>query len=250
MVLASRVRSAARSASQDGLTVVELVVAAAMFAVVTTAFASALMSATSSSGADRARVTAANVADRQAEFLRSAGAVQSMQGRTSTVVTVAGVPYTVVSDVQWIRLGTTVGPCDGGSGTSDTLAYQRADVTVTWPNMGRVQPVTSSTLVLPRRETSTSPGTIGVKVRNSAGVAQPGHVVTLTLPDGTTQQRTTDSVGCAFFSHLQLVSYTASLNTPGYVDEANNPTPSQGVPLTETEPGPAIATFTYNKTTG
>jgi hypothetical protein len=125
-------------------------------------------------------------------------------------------PYTVTLDVVWTAPNNTTSSCNVPSG-GGALAYKRVTVTVTWPDMGGVAPVTSQTLLTPPSGSyDPDEGHVLVRVldRNAAPLA--GQTVTLTGPEAASQPTTAE--GCTFFAYLEPGDYDVSLTTAGYVD--------------------------------
>lgn len=238
-----------------GTTLIEVIVALTVFSLIATAVLTMLLNSLQTTRSNRSRVAAANLAAREIEIVRdrfaspvngpktvTAGQVVNPDplpgGTAGSPLVVDNVPYTVTRSAQWQSQGATSGPCDGGA--SGQLAYLHVTVTVTWPRMNGVVPVTSSTLLTPPLGTYNSgTGHVKVKVTDALGAPEAGQTVTLT--SGSFQQTSAD--GCAFFAFLAPGSYTASLNTLGYVDPSWNQTPSQ--PVTVTANSVAPATFAY-----
>jgi hypothetical protein len=199
---------------------VELLVAVTVFALVFAAVSLGIGRALELNRGNRNRSTGAYLAARQLEEARSKPFDQVTLGRTTCVYTTAACnlpsPYTVVQDVVWTAPGNTTSSCNVPSG-GGSLAYKRVTVTVTWPDMGGVAPVTSQTLLTPPSGSyDPNEGHILVQVfdRNAAPLA--GQTVSLTGPETASQPTTAE--GCVFFAYLDPGDYDVSLNTSGYVD--------------------------------
>ena len=241
--LMSRIRNDDR-----GLTLIEVLIAMVLFAIVAAAVVAGLSSALKTARLDKNRVAAANLAAREAEIARNefyatAGGPMTLAA-TSTVVNphqfaggtaggplnVDAVPYTVTREVRWLPAGSGKSACDGGSAISyPTLSLT---VKVSWPGMGSVPPVQTSTILTPRKGIlSSSLSFVGVKVLDAAGLPAPGKTVLLSGPGGSASD-TTASDGCAVFPVATTGTYDASLNLAGYVDFYGDPTPSKSVVVT------------------
>ena len=234
-----------RRGDDAGLTLIELMFALVIFAIVAAATVAGLTLAMNTGRLDRNRVAAANLAARELEIVRNefnATATGPMTVAAQNYVTnpnplpggTAGQPlvvdhvdYTVTRNAQWLPAGTGKSACDGGSAiTYPTLAVH---VAVTWPRMDGTQPVTSNTILTPRKGVlSSSMGFVAVKVQNSAGQPADEQQVLLAGPGGSFTD-TTASDGCAVFSITTGGTYTASISEPGYVDYYGNSSPSQTV---------------------
>jgi prepilin-type N-terminal cleavage/methylation domain-containing protein len=208
-----------RPGRQDGYSIVELLVAITVFALVFAAVSLGIGRALDVNRGNRNRSAAAYLAARQLEEVRARAFDTVALGRTTCVYTTPScnlpAPYTVTQDVAWTAPGSTTSSCNVPTG-GGTLAYKRVTVTVTWPDMGGVAPVTSQTLLTPPSGSyDPNEGHILVEVfdRNAAPLA--GQTVTVTGPETATQPTTAE--GCIFFAYLEPGDYDVSLNTSGYV---------------------------------
>jgi prepilin-type N-terminal cleavage/methylation domain-containing protein len=234
--------------SQAGLTMIEVIVAMVIFAMVAGAVVTGLASAMKTARTDKNRVAAANLAARELEITRNEfnsgnGSPAALAAQNQVVdphplpggtagqpLRVDGVPYTVTRNVEWLPAGSGKSACDGGAAiTYPTLSVH---VEVTWPVMGNVPPVESTTMMTPAKGTLASTlAFVGVKVMNAAGGPQSDLPVTLTGPGGTYTDTTADD-GCAVFSLATPGAYTASMSIPGYVDFYGTAAPTKAVTVT------------------
>jgi type II secretory pathway pseudopilin PulG len=229
-----------RPARQGGYSVVELMVAVTVFALVFAAVSLGIGRALEISRSNRNRSTGAYLAARQLEEVRSKAFDQVALGRTTCVYSSPGPgcsvpsPYTVVQDVSWTSPGSTTTSCNVPSGGGSSLAYKRVTVTVTWPDMGGVAPVASQTLLTPPSGTfDPNDGHILVQAfdRNAAPLG--GQTVTISGPESDSQPTTSD--GCVFFAFLDPGTYTVSLNATGYVGRQGDQPATQTVAVTATQ---------------
>jgi type II secretory pathway pseudopilin PulG len=201
--------------------VVELLVAVTVFALVFAAVSIGIGRALEVNRANRNRSAAAYLAARQLEEVRARSFSSVALGRTTCVYTTTAcnlpAPYTVVQDVAWASPGNTSTSCDVPATTGSALAYKRVTVTVTWPDMAGVAPVTSQTLLTPPGGSyDPNDGHILVQVFDRDALPLGGQAVSITGPQSVSQTTTAD--GCAFFAYLDPGTYTAKLTTSGYVD--------------------------------
>jgi type II secretory pathway pseudopilin PulG len=229
-----------RPARQDGYSVVELMVAVTVFALVFAAVSLGIGRALEISRSNRNRSTGAYLAARQLEEVRSKAFDQVALGRTTCVYSSPGPdcnvpsPYTVTQDVSWTSPGGTSTACNVPSGGGAALAYKRVTVTVTWPDMGGVAPVSSQTLLTPPSGTfDPNDGHILVQVFDRDAAPLAGQTVTISGPESDGQPTTSD--GCVFFAYLDPGTYTVSLNTSGYVGRQGDQPATQTVAVTATQ---------------
>lgn len=234
--------------ADSGLSLIELVVAMVIFAIIASGVIAGLAASMKTARLDKNRVAATNLAARELEITRNEfksssaapGALatanyvvnpHALPGQTSgAALKVDGIPYTVTRDVEWLPAGSGKSTCDGGS--SITYPEMAVNVSVTWPSMGSVKPVTANTILTPPKGVlSSTLSFVGVKVLASDGLASQGRQVTLTGPGGTLTDTTAED-GCAVFAVSTAGTYTASMNTPGYVDFYGDQTPDKTVVVT------------------
>jgi prepilin-type N-terminal cleavage/methylation domain-containing protein len=231
--------------SQAGLTMIEVIMAMVIFAMVAGAVVTGLASAMKTARTDKNRVAAANLAARELEITRNefnstAGSPAALAAQNQVVdphplpggtagspLLVDGIPYTVTRNVEWLPAGSGKSACDGGAAiTYPTLSVH---VEVTWPVMGNVPPVETTTMMTPAKGTMASTMSfVGVKVLNNAGSPQSDLPVSITGPGGTYTDTTADD-GCAVFALSTPGTYTASLNSGGYVDYYGTAAPTKTV---------------------
>ncbi|HWC43908.1 MAG TPA: hypothetical protein VHK02_18135 [Actinomycetota bacterium] len=227
-----------RPLRQDGYSVVELLVAVTVFALVFAAVSIGIGRALEVNRGNRNRSAAAYLAARQLEEVRAKTFSSVALGRTTCVYTTTSCnlpsPYTVVQDVAWASPGSTSTTCDVPATSGSTLAYKRVTVTVTWPDMGGVAPVTSQTLLTPPGGTfDANDGHILIQAFDRDALPLAGQTVSITGPQSASQ--TTSSDGCAFFAYLDPGTYTATMSTTGYVDRQGNQPATQSVGVTASQ---------------
>lgn len=223
------------------MTLIEVVVAIGLFAVMSTAVLSVLGSAITLTRDDKARLEAVNLAARELEITRDTfssvtrGPDQVLTNRVVNPSPLPGgtagqplvidkVPYTVVRTAQWSSVDSQAATtCD--EGTTTELAYLHVVVEVSWPELGDRPPVTMDTVMTPPKGTySALTGHIGVKVIDSLGDPQPGVQVTARSSTGETKTGATSGDGCALLAFLSAGSYAITVSAPGYVNPKGDPT--------------------------
>jgi prepilin-type N-terminal cleavage/methylation domain-containing protein len=222
-----------QSSSEDGLTLVELLVAMTIFTMVALSLAYTLQNALVTTRDARNRVQAANLAARELEIVRNDfGATTTAPGTlgaTSTVTNphalpgqaagqplrVDGTDYTVVRHVEWLPGGTGSDPCDGGS----AISYPSigVNVKVTWNAMRGTKPVESNTILTPPKNTLNTPTAfVAVKITGASGTGLGGVPVTLSGPAGSPVVTSADD-GCAVFALTTMGTYSATIGSTGYI---------------------------------
>ena len=221
-----RRRRGARPAtgSEAGFTVLELVVAITLFALVFAAVSLGMGGVLRVDRTNRSRSVAAYLAAKQLDTVRALPFDQVGLGRTTQSYSDPGSQstYSITQDIAWVTPTSNSSSCNVPNGSSGgTVAYKRVTVRVTWPQMSGAAPVSSQTLLTPPTGAyDPYDGHIAVQLydRNAAPLA--GQTVTLGGA-GTGTQVTSDD-GCVFFAFLDPGSYTLTLNTSGYVDRQLN----------------------------
>jgi prepilin-type N-terminal cleavage/methylation domain-containing protein len=230
-----------------GMTLIELMFAMVIFAIVAAGTIAGLTGALTTTRSDRNRVAASDLAARELEIVRNtfeststgpatvaaAGQVVNgdpLPGQTAgQPLVVDNTPYTVTRNIEWLPAGSGQSACDGGAGV--TYPSLEVQVTVTWPVMSGVAPVVNTTILTPPKNTlNSSTGFVSVKVLDATGTPSSGQVVTLTGPGGTFSD-TTGGDGCAVFASATTGTYTANLNQTGFVDNYGNTSASKTVAL-------------------
>jgi Tfp pilus assembly protein PilV len=214
-------RSPATARSDAGFALIEVIVSAAVLAMMALAVLSGIDGATSASGREKARSVAAALAEQDQERLRSMPVEQlATYVTTDTPTSVGGSAYNVNSKVEWVRddTGGTIS-CANDGHDSD---YLHITSTVTSAIVGaRTAPVKVDSIVAPNIEYSTTHGSLAVKVINSAGQPVTNLPVTPTGASSPPTQNT-NAQGCALFQNITTGSYTVTLNMNLMVDKLGN----------------------------
>lgn len=227
------------------MSLLEVVVALGLFAVMSTSLLVLVTSAARVTGEDARRVVANHLASRELEITRDAfesatrGPDRLLTNRRSNPsplpggtagqdLVVDGVPYTVVRTMQPVSVGSTAATaCDEGA--TNELAYYKVEVEVSWRGLGDRPPVTMNTIMTPRKGTySDLNGHIGVKVIDASGQPRGAvpvrAVATSGASVGAIRTGDTASDGCVLLAELVTGSYSVTATQPGYVDRAGNAT--------------------------
>jgi type II secretory pathway pseudopilin PulG len=208
---------------ERGSILLEALASAVLLAVLTLAVMQEVDGATASSGRNKARTVAAQLAEQDQERMRGMRFLDLSNYRSSRPVPVDGVAYTVDSRTDWIRDAT--GGTESCTNDSTQSNYLRLRSTVTSSIVGSAtKPVVIDSLLAPQVDTfGPDQGTLAVKLLDRDGNPVAGKNVTI---DGnaTTLSDVTNSVGCAIFGFITKGDYTVSLPTPGWVSDKPIPT--------------------------
>jgi Tfp pilus assembly protein PilV len=200
---------------ERGSILIEVMVSAVLLVVATLALMSAIDGASASSGRSKGRSIAAQLAEQDQERMRGKRFVDLTNFTETNTRTVGGVPYTVVSESDWIRDAT--GGTESCANNSTEADYIRIRSTVTSPTVGKMtKPVVMDSLVAPPVAAfRTAEGTLGIALKDRDGKALSGVAVTINGPKLLTDM--TNSVGCAVFAFIPTGTYTIALNQTGWV---------------------------------
>src|SRR5205085_189625 len=112
--LAARARA---RRGERGFTVIELMVALTVFALLLAGIGLVYQSTITVAGQSRYRSVAANLASQQMDAIRKTAnenfSALPTSGRVTSSQTVDGIPYTIYQDAEWVTQDATVGACDG-----------------------------------------------------------------------------------------------------------------------------------------
>lgn len=210
-----------RAHGDDGISLIETVVAMMVFVVFSVVAASYLINTLRVDQSNTQRVVAANLAAQQIELVRGTATLSLPDGASQVTPSpqVAGTTYVVRQQVRFVTGAAGDSVC---AGTGSTLAYKLVTVNVSWDGMGSVKPVRADTLRalgLGTNQADVRKGTAAIAVVDAGG--QPVSGVTVAV--GATS-RVTDTDGCAVFPNLDPgTTYTATLSAAGYVGRQGEP---------------------------
>lgn len=215
--------------SEGGFSLVEVVVAMAIFALISAGVLHTMITLITITRDARVRQVATNLAAQEIDLARSATDIFAL-GDAVRPVELNNDEFTVRRTTAWVNADEALSPCGGGGGT---LRYKHVQVSVEWTAGAKTRSVDSDTLINPSsRINDPDLGTILTVVTSAiTGEGVPGIPVKATpIGIGATLTTTTDSAGCAYFLRVTPNNYTVSLSSPGgtsYVDPSSSPTPSQ-----------------------
>ncbi len=214
---------------EDGFALLEVIVSAALLAVMVVAVFTTFDVANRVSGQEKARAVAASLAQREQELMRSMpiatlAAIANQGTQAPQTKSVDNVQYTITRRAEWLARGGDATSCKANTNAAD---YMKVVSTVSAPASTGIKPVTLTSVVAPPAGSfGADQGSLAIMVQNAATTGQPGVNVTLTAP-GVTASRTTDATGCAFFGEQKIGDYTVTLSAVGMVDPSGNATPTK-----------------------
>lgn len=217
--------SAPTPSSDAGLTLIELVVAMMVFAILALGVAYSMLATLQSSRDNRGRQVAANLAAQEIDLVRSVDDIFTIQN-TSRVQEVDGVPYTVTRSTGWVNSGINSSDCGSGNGV---LQHKRVNVTVSWGVGGAGRTVRSDTVVAPGSKINDPTlGTIAVQVLRADGTGAKDIAVTvkpsLKAEGAETPTETipvTDASGCTYALKIKPGNYDVTIAKDGFVTSAH-----------------------------
>jgi Tfp pilus assembly protein PilV len=206
-----------RLSSDAGMGLVETLISAVILIIVIGAVLTTIDVSGRTATVNKSRSIASTLAEQDLERMRAMSPTALDGHSQSGTVEVDNVPYTIKSKSEWIDDATdTPKNCEASSNQG---SYLRISSTVTSSVVGtRVKPVVMRSIVSPRADSfDEDSGTLVVKVTDHE--AKPVRGILVTISPAAQLARATDEFGCAVFSHIPARTYTATLNTPGYVNE-------------------------------
>ncbi|MCU1579258.1 MAG: hypothetical protein JWP19_1462 [Rhodoglobus sp.] len=235
-----------RASSDEGLSLVEVVVALMVFSLIALGVGYSTITIVKITEDTRSRQVATNLATSEIDSARAvADPFDIVNGSYTSVV--GGTTFTVNRSTSWVATsGSDVG-CGSGTGT---LQAKRVNVTVTWTGiLSTTPPVRTDTLISPDdRINDPTLGTIRVSVLSVAGTGSSGVHVTI-VPTSTGAALTeppdnTDTDGCSYALKVTPGTYSVTLSRSNSIDSAQVGSPVKSVTVTA---GGSVATqFQYD----
>lgn len=229
-----RERLRRKASGDDGVTLVEVIVAMFIFALISVGVIQTMLSVLSVSRDSRSRQVALNLAAQEIDRSRETADLFELLTADLAPVVVNGDTFHVHRETQWVSDPNADLVCGAGGGE---LRYKRVNVTVTWDNMRpSTEPVRSDTVIDPRtRINDPTKGTILVTVLTGGGEGSAGVAVSASPaspPAGAVSPgavAATDSEGCSYILRVTPGNYNVTVSRSGYVDEEQGVTSSATV---------------------
>ncbi|KQR53788.1 hypothetical protein ASF88_02750 [Leifsonia sp. Leaf336] len=235
----------------DGLTLIEVMIAIFVFGIIATLVAFSMTSSLVRVRESRAREIATNLAAQEIDYDRSVSNVFTIDSDAWTQV-VNGTTFHISRKADWVPTNNSTVACGAGGGT---LQYKKLNISVSWDGqVAGTSPVTANSIIAPNsRINDPMLGTIIISVTSSTGAGTEGVTATVspssTNPNGAValaaQPAATDSNGCTYALKVTPGNYDVKLSTPNYVDIKQNPNPVVST-LPVSGGGVGKAPFTYD----
>jgi prepilin-type N-terminal cleavage/methylation domain-containing protein len=233
--------------TDDGFTVVEVLVAMMVFAIIALGVGYSTLTTMRMSSDARSREVAANLAASEIDTVRAIGDPFAVFDAKHDV-TVSGTTYTVKRSAGWVSTTGTVGGCGTGTGT---LQYKRVNVGVSWPaQFGAGTAAHADTVLAPRgRLADPTSGSVLVSVLGADGTGTSGVAVSITSGGAavTSPISATDMDGCSYALKVPEGTYNVTLSRAGYLDQSQQAAPTASVSVVK---GRTVsAAFSYARAT-
>lgn len=243
------IRRRLRLAQDDGMTLVEVMVAMFIFALVSTGVVYTMLSVMSLGRDSRARQVATNLAAEAIDRAREEEDIFLLLDSTDEHE-LNGDTFHVQRTAAWVSDPDADLSCGGGG---NALRYKRVNIEVSWENMrAGSAPVRTDTIIDPKsRVNDPTKGTLLVSVLNGEGTGTPGVTVRAQpinasgSPIGSALPAvTTDAQGCAYVLRVEPGNYRITIEKANHRDVENvaSPTTTTGVERGST----ASVAFSYD----
>ncbi|MGU3410787.1 prepilin-type N-terminal cleavage/methylation domain-containing protein [Microbacterium sp. M1A1_1b] len=245
--IARRLRTARDT--EDGFSIIEVLVAMTIFAMIAAGAALGIASTLFLSQDNRSREAALNLANQALDAARSTKDVFTLDNDSSTQ-SVGAQSYTITRTTNWINSDGTDNSCGAGSGV---LAYKRVAITVSWSSGAspKQKQVVLDSLVSPSAAVSSATAsTIVVGVSTANGGPNEGVSVSIAPRSGgavslPAQPAATDGNGCSYALGVTPGTYRITITKAGNVDPDGATAPYFDV--TTSTGGIGNKTFTYDQ---
>ena len=206
----------AKDGHDQGFTLVEVIVSALIFVLITTATITIIINSIRTVRENADRVGAANIARSEVDRVRALGAENITPGLTSKSVTTSEGSFNVSTTANWVGLNQTSSACDS---VSPGQSYMRVHVEVSGATLSGAE--IADTIVTPGDDSLLNDvGSLAISVVDAYG--EPVSNVTLAganLANGAnTFSYVTGPDGCVFVPKLTpSASWRVTISRPGFV---------------------------------
>lgn len=239
------------AAPEGGFSLVEVLIAMMVFAVLAIGVAYSLLSVLAMTKEGRAREMATNLAAQEIDLDRSAKDVFTLGDATRTV-TNAGGTFTVRRTTQWVSGAGEGSGCGSGTGV---LQYKRINVSVSWDGMrAGASPVSTDTQLAPKNVINDPAlGTIIVATLAAGGAGSAGVSVSAAPTAGVAGNTAvgvtgpaTNAQGCSYLLKVVPGTYDVTVSRAGYIDNGQVPTSTKATNVAVTAGTSASAGFVFD----
>lgn len=223
-----------RHAADEGISLIEVVVAVLVFAIIASGLIAGLTTITRMTADNRARTVANGLAAQEISLARAIGDPFQLASTGPTPQVVGGLTYTVTRSVSWVSQSGADASCNAGT----DLFYRRVNVRVTWAGQLATTPAAQDDTIVASqgRISDSANGAIAVSVIGADGAAESGVSVAITPVSGgaslAEQPDPTNGSGCTYASGVTPGTYSVTVSKAGFVDTNQNPSPSTTVLVT------------------
>ena len=246
--LTARLRRAI--ARDEGIGLVEVMVALMVFSIIAIAIGYSMLSITRITAESAHRETAANLAAAEVDRIQAQPDAFNVHSSTVNTPPIDGIVYTIKTSIGWVSTTGSTGSCGTGGGN---LQYKRVNVEVTWPGRYLSNPVRVDSALAPdARINDPSYGTILVGVTGEDGTGRSSVTVTVTPVSGGAAAITdtidpTDVDGCSYILKVVPGVYKVVVTKSGYVSKVDQQPASPSKDDLQVVAGAtATAAFTYD----
>jgi trimeric autotransporter adhesin len=223
-----RDRLRARAGSEDGFTLIEVIVSALIVILISVAVVQALIASSHLTSYQRTHSQADQIAQQDQERLRglSSKELSALVTPQTYAVSLDGTNYTVTSQATLRSSGGSSSCSTSGTGA---IAYYHTTSTVSWTGINQSsQSVQEESMITPP-----AGGTLLAQVNNQTGAGLAGVNVEAVGPSDD-ETATTDTTGCVYFADLTAGSFAINFTDTGYVDPNGNTPVTSSATVTST----------------
>jgi prepilin-type N-terminal cleavage/methylation domain-containing protein len=224
--------SATRRAADEGFTLIEVIVALLVFAIISTGILAGLTTVVQMTADNRARVTAANLASQELDTVRAISDTYTVETAPTRDIPVDGRTYRLTRTVTWVSSAGSSVSCNSAT----NLFLLHVNVRVVWGNMLSTDPgVQDDTILAPADgSTNSSLGAINISVVDFSGKPVQGVAVTVAVATGgpgetPTTPKPSTAGGCTYANGVKPGNYVVSIYKNGYRDQNGETKPSADV---------------------
>ncbi|BDZ45120.1 prepilin-type N-terminal cleavage/methylation domain-containing protein [Naasia aerilata] len=235
-----------RRTNDDGFTIIEVVVAMMVFAIIALGVSFSTITTIRMTGDARSREVAANLAASEIDAVRAAPDPFTVLDATRTV-TIDGTRYTVARSAGWVSTTGTSSGCGTGTGN---LQYKRVNVAVSWSGQLNSNSAARADTILAPSSRLNDPryGSVLVSVLDANGAGASGVTVSLSSTAGgatvTSSIPSTDADGCSYAFKVSEGTYEVRVSRSASLDPAQQSTPVKTIVVKKGRPSRARSSTT------